>query len=61
MKKRKYLQRLAVVMLLGLILPAGLIFNIFWWYTMREWGKSNDDFYGRALDTYVSLLDKKIE
>ncbi len=48
-------------MLLGLILPAGLIFNIFWWYTMREWGKSNDDFYGRALDTYVSLLDKKIE
>lgn len=60
MKKRKYLQRLAVVMLLGLILPAVLVFNIFWWYTMRGWGRSNEDFYKKALDTYVSLLDKKI-
>ncbi len=61
MKKRKYLQRLAVVMLFGLIVPAVLAFNLFWRYSLSNWGKSNEDFYGRALNTYVTLLDKKIQ
>lgn len=60
MKKRKYLRRLAAVMLLGLIVPAVLAFNIFWGYSLKGWMNSNEDFYGSALHTYVTMLDKKI-
>lgn len=61
MKKRKYLWRLFIVALLGLILPAILAFNIFWKYSLKEWAKSNENFYGNTLNTYMSLLDKKIQ
>lgn len=61
MKKRKYLWRLVLVALLGLILPAILAFNIFWRYSLKEWAKSNENFYGSTLNTYMSLLDKKIK
>lgn len=61
MKKRKYLQRLVVVILVGLILPTILAFHILWKYSMGEWAKSNEDFYGEALSVYVSLLDKKTQ
>lgn len=61
MKKRKYLYRLALVMLLGLILPAVLVLNIFWRYALRGWEETNQDFYGKALFTYTSLLDNKIK
>lgn len=61
MKKRKYLWRLVIVGLLGLILPAILAFNFFWKYSLGEWTKSNENFYGNTLSTYISLLDKKIQ
>lgn len=61
MKKRKYLWRLVIVGLLGLIFPAVLAFNIFWKYSLSEWTKSNENFYGNTLNTYISLLDKKIQ
>lgn len=61
MKKRKYLQRLIAVMVLGLIVPAVLVFNIFWGYALNGWIKSNEDFYHTTLNTYITLLDKKIQ
>lgn len=61
MRKRKYLWRLVIVGLLGLILPAMLAFQIFWRYSLDEWTKSNENFYGNTLNTYISLLDKKIQ
>ena len=59
-KKRNYLYRLAIVMVAGLILPAILAFNILHWYAIRGWGKSTENFYEQALNTYTSLLDNKI-
>lgn len=59
-KKRNYLYRLAVVMVTGLILPAILAFNILHWYAIKGWGKSTENFYEQALNTYTSLLDNKI-
>lgn len=61
MKKRKYLRRLAAVILFGLILPTILAFHILWKYSMREWTRSNEDFYSEALNVYVSLMDRKIQ
>ncbi|MDE7007545.1 MAG: hypothetical protein K2P07_05195, partial [Lachnospiraceae bacterium] len=60
MKKRKYLYRLSMVMILGLILPALLFFLIFWKSAFDQMKQTNEDFYEKALLTYTSLLDKKI-
>lgn len=61
MKKRKYLQRLAALVLLGVIVPAVLAFNIFLGYSLKQWVHSNEDVYDSLLNTYVTLLDKKIQ
>lgn len=61
MKKRKYLRRLILVTLLGVICPAILAFHAFQRYAWSGWEKANEDFYGNALSTYVSLLDKRIQ
>lgn len=55
MKKRKYLQRLAAVMVLCLIVPAVIAFNVFWGYSLKGWIKSNEDFYKNTLNTYINL------
>lgn len=60
MKNRKYLQRLSIIMLMGLIAPALLIFLVFWRSAFGRLEKSNENFYEKALKTYTSLLDKKI-
>lgn len=61
MRKRKYLCRLLFTMLLGLILPAVVAFNVFWGYALRGWGEANEDFYENALITYTSLLGEKVK
>ena len=60
MKKRKYLYRLSIVMLLGLIVPAFLFFLVFWRSAFGQMEQTNEDFYEKALVTYMSLLDNKI-
>ena len=60
MRKRKYLQRLIVIILLGLLLPVVLFFLLFRSYAFEKIEKTNEDFYEKALETYTSLLDKKI-
>ena len=61
MKKREYLQRLTIIMLLLLILPVMLFFTSFRKYTSGKMEQNNEDFYERALETYTSLMDKKIQ
>lgn len=61
MKKREYLQRLTIIMLLLLILPVMLFFISFRKYTSGKMEQNNEDFYERALETYTSLMDKKIQ
>lgn len=60
MRERKYLQRLAVIILLGLLLPVVLFFLIFQSCAFEKMGEANEDFYEKALETYTSLLDKRI-
>lgn len=60
MKKRAYLQRLVAAIVLGLIVPTVLVLNIFLGYSLKQWIKSNDNVYESLLNTYVTLLDKKI-
>lgn len=60
MKKRGYLRRLIIIMLLVLIFPVVLFFISFHQYTTEKMEKNNEDFYERALETYTTLLDNKI-
>lgn len=60
MKNRKYLQRLSIIMLMGLIAPTLLVFLIFWRSAFGRLEQSNENFYEKALRTYTSLLDRKI-
>lgn len=61
MKKREYLHRLTIIMLVVLILPVVMFFISFRKYTTGKMEKINEDFYERALETYTSLMDDKIQ
>lgn len=60
MRERKYLKRLIVIILLGLLLPVVLLFLLFRGYAFDKMKAVNEGFYEKALETYTSLLDKKI-
>lgn len=61
MKKRKYLHRLIVVMLLGLTIPLVLFFNFFAMSAFKEINRTNEAFYKSSLDSYIKLFDKKLQ
>ena len=60
MKEKKYLHRLTLIMLLGLMVPVLLFFLSFQKYTTGKMEQTNENFYEKALETYTVLLDKKI-
>lgn len=61
MKRREYLWRLTLVVLLGLLLPAMIGFAVFRQYALSGWEKTNENSYRTALHTYTSLLDARIQ
>lgn len=61
MRKRKYLYRLAGIILLGLIFPVVIFFTFFRGYAVDKIEQSNENFYEKALKTYASLLDQKMQ
>lgn len=60
-KKIKYLHQLAGIILLGLLLPVVLFFIFFQGYAVDKMERLDEDFYEKALETYTSLLDKKMQ
>lgn len=61
MKKRKYLYRLATIMILALVVPVILFFNFFWKKSFHEMEETNEVFYEKRLEAYISLYDQKIK
>lgn len=60
MRNRKYLQRLITIVLLGFLFPVIIFLLIFRGYAFDKMEETHEDFYEKALETYTSLLDKKI-
>lgn len=61
MKGRKYLRRLTIVILFGVLIPALAAFAVFYQYTLNNRAQSAEEAYNKAFTTYTSLLDRKIQ
>ena len=61
MKKRKYLYRLIIIIILILFLPTILFFDVLWKKSFAELEKANEVYYDKMLDAYISLFDDIIK
>lgn len=61
MKKRKYLYRLIIIIILILFLPTILFLDVFWQKSFAELEKANEVYYDKMLDAYISLYDDIIQ
>lgn len=61
MKKRKYLYRLTIIVILMLFLPTILFMDISGKKSFVELEKANEAYYDKMLDAYISLFDDIIQ
>ena len=61
MKKRKYLYRLIIIIVLIMFLPTILFLDVFWRKSFTELEKANEVYYDKMLDAYISLYDDIIQ
>ena len=61
MKKRKYLYRLIIIIILILFLPTILFFDVLWKKSFAELEKVNELYYDKMLNSYISLFDDIIK
>lgn len=61
MKGRKYLRRLTIVILFGVLIPALAVFAVLREYTLLNQERSAEEAYNQTFATCTSLLDSKIQ
>lgn len=60
MKKRKYLIRLIVVVILIMVLPVILFFDMLWKKSLDELEKANEVYYCKVMDSCISFFDELV-